>query len=1003
MPLIFACTKEEPFVEGEEIVLNMSVCADGIQTIATRAMGDNVVGTPALWLVVFDSNGQLVEWAKAYDFRQETPTGGGETVTYFKAKLHAALEGRIMHLLLNYVDEGVDLDFSYGHENNIIGSLFVERDRDVYWQRVVLPDGINNDNTVSNYLTEVPLVRNFSKITVTETADNFELLGFYVLNVPKHGTVAPFNDGEFVKYYTSENADEEGEDYANFDGNTDFTTKSYQQLDVNEGYRGTIPNIDDERIQKASDCNESITLLSPTASYYLYENRYISGDKDRTVSVLLKGRYGSTEYWYRVDLVKKNPTTGVLEYFDVLRNFSYNIRITQATAGKISVKDAIEHVAGNNTLSSLDIAHLTGISDGKATLEVNHTDTVLISHDIVYVRYKFTDTGSRNGFKNNTNEDIANKVSGDDCGWYLTAEDGNEAPITVEFDDNDGADGWRRVTVKVKDDSFDKPREEVSLTFIVTSSTGEILSRTVDYTLLHQQKMLVECPSKVPAVVGSPVDVSILIPDKLPEAMFPLDFAIEAQGTDQSGNEKDYLVQHISPHKNEVMTVKTAGSIVDNDALRGKKSFQYMVTFSYEDYLNATLTTRQLEAGGQNVPVRVFTKKFVTNTATSASRVYAYNKYFDLGSDNFINGTMVDFKVSFSYDETATYGVGRTIKLNITAGEAGKYLIESNTLQSPTRVVLAELNMTANQSQTIDLVTSTFANRGKVLVTCMATGVMKEIFAAERNMLNAQAVSAKYNGTDLAENQQLNVSESEDDALRGEGSASVTVTNLKNRTTITVPDIESENDMLYFSYINGNKLYIASATAGDLNDGTANLVFSMEERMIPKLSNITWTNANYYGAGRTVTLSFQTDMPSLDYSINTTSSNLTLTKTSVSGNTVTMTFTTTTWSDPASVMITANGSDVQQVTGPTRNKLNFKLTGSGSTPGNNTNVTMSVANVRDQWKNWGNGKTVTVNGLERGTEIQFSYTSGKTTYVAETTAEALADGSENINFTRQYY
>ena len=101
LPLIFACTKEEPFVEGEEIVLNMSVCADGIQTIATRAMGDNVVGTPALWLVVFDSNGQLVEWAKAYDFTQSTPAGE-ETITYFKARLHATLEGRIMHLLLNY-------------------------------------------------------------------------------------------------------------------------------------------------------------------------------------------------------------------------------------------------------------------------------------------------------------------------------------------------------------------------------------------------------------------------------------------------------------------------------------------------------------------------------------------------------------------------------------------------------------------------------------------------------------------------------------------------------------------------------------------------------------------------------------------------------------------------------------------------------------------------------------------------------------------------------------
>ena len=56
LPLIFACKREEPFVEGEEIVLDMSVITDDVQSIATRAMGDNVAGTPALWLVVFDSN-----------------------------------------------------------------------------------------------------------------------------------------------------------------------------------------------------------------------------------------------------------------------------------------------------------------------------------------------------------------------------------------------------------------------------------------------------------------------------------------------------------------------------------------------------------------------------------------------------------------------------------------------------------------------------------------------------------------------------------------------------------------------------------------------------------------------------------------------------------------------------------------------------------------------------------------------------------------------------------
>ena len=165
LPLLFACQKEEIFEEGQEVVLNLSVDMGDMQSAATRAMGDNVEGTPALWLAVFDGEGYLVEWTKAFDFTQ------ADGVTNFKAKLHATMEKRVMHFLLNYVDDSEELEFDYGHENNVIGSLKVERDRDVYWQRVELPEGINGstdqNGTVKKYLTKVPLVRNFSKITVS--------------------------------------------------------------------------------------------------------------------------------------------------------------------------------------------------------------------------------------------------------------------------------------------------------------------------------------------------------------------------------------------------------------------------------------------------------------------------------------------------------------------------------------------------------------------------------------------------------------------------------------------------------------------------------------------------------------------------------------------------------------------------------------------------------------------------------------------------------------------
>jgi hypothetical protein len=583
------------------------------------------------------------------------------------------------------------LQFDYGHENNIIGGLTVERTRDVYWQRVELPEGINgsttDDGTAKKYLTKVPLVRNFSKIKVTEDCDHFELLGFYVLNVPKRGTVAPFINGSFVKYY-NENAQFNG-------GN--FTPKTYATLNT-EGYTGTMPD-DDERINKHTEFTESTTLLDKDASYYLYESTYINGNKDKTVSVLLKGKYNDKDYWYRVDLVKPDAQTGVIEYFDVLRNFIYTINITHVTAGKTSAKDAIEQPAGNNILSSLDIAHLTNVSDGTATLEVNYTDTVLISNDAVTVRYKFTDTGSGA----NDNSDIANKSN--ECGWYLTY-DGQTAPVGVTIAGSNSTDGWRDVKISVSDATITE-RKEVSITFFATSSTQTVLSRTVHYTLMPQQPMLVECPTLVPATVGSEFNVNILIPDELPEAMFPLDFAVESQA---AGN-NSYLAQYITPAKSETVSVKTGGSIVDIDNLNGKKSFQYVVTLSYADYKKAVVTERTLNTGQQPVSMRLYPTLFKTNTAQSASTIYAYNRYFTLGKDVFANGNPGDFGVFFSDDNTVQYGVGRTIKLNIAAGADGTYRVESTTLQAPTRVEITTLPLAKGEVKTIELVTSTFADR----------------------------------------------------------------------------------------------------------------------------------------------------------------------------------------------------------------------------------------------------------------------------------------------------
>ena len=813
LPLLFACQKDEPFEEGQEIVLNFSVDMGEMQSV-TRAFANDANRSSDLWLVVFDSEGYLAEYTKA------EITGTTDGVTSFKATLHATLEGRIMHLLLNYDDDNnaeTDLEFSYGHENNIIGGLTVERDRDVYWQRVELPEGIVGNETVEKYLTEVPLVRNFSKITVSvaknENTKGFVLGGFYVLNVPNRGTVAPFINGSFVKYYEEENAQ--------FNGATTFNPKDYAALNGG-GYHGTMPD-NDVRIQTATDAAE-LTSLSDTTPYYLYEITYVNGSKDKTVSVLLYGTYNGTPYWYRVDLVKPNATTGVIEYLDLLRNFAYNINITAVTAGKTLAQDAITQPAGNNILSSLEIAHLTNVSDGTATLEVNYTDTVLITNDNVTIRYKFTDEGHfTNELKQThgitvdhyTNHDIRNKTDNGKCGYYVTY-DGNvysdnvsTLPISVDIADGDitNGDGWRDVTITVKDE-ITGGKKEVSVTFFALSTTGTVLSRTVHYTLMPQQTMLVECPELVPATVGSDVNVNILIPDGLPEAMFPLDFAIEAQAYDN----ESYLAQYITPSNEATVSVKTGNSIVPG--FTSKKSFQYVVSLTYEQY--SELQKGERTVNGYNMNMRILSTTFKTNTAQSASTVYAYNRYFTLGNDNFGN---INLRAVFTTDNTNYYGVGRTAILEIQSDKAGTYTLSSETfdLDNATRNVSDNFTLAANTPKTINLKTNSFGNQGKVKLNCTIDGVKfeYEVQASERNTLSVKltgsgttpsysstSVTMSVNGVDISSNW----------------------SNWTAGYTIEVDNLVS-NTEIQFSHKKSNKTYKGTTTAQALVDGTVTINF----------------------------------------------------------------------------------------------------------------------------------------------------------------------------------
>ncbi len=920
----------QDFVEGEEYAFDMNVMLSGMDDIQTRAFRDNVTDFPPLWLVVFDNNGYFVEASKATNFSREG------NVTNFSVVLTATSQPRIVHLLLNYVDDSVsDLGLEYEHENNLIGSMVVSGDRDVYWQRVEVPGGIN-EASINSSMIKVPLLRNFLKIAVHNNCDYFSLSGFYVMNVPNEGTVAPYKDGEFLDW----------KDSKTYDG--------IEEL----GYKGIMP---DNVTFKNQNLSDAVWQTNP---FYLYEKPFdaTTGNSGNTLTVLLKGMYknGSLkkDTYYKVDIIYKKD--GVNYYYDLIRNFVYNISIDDVTGdGAATPEEAARGAANNNMSSSVNLKDLLNISDGTSALYVSYIDTTLTTTDDVLLKFKYIPNIDN---PNNVRNDLVN----------FTRKNTNLFE-SIDFHNGEvDSEGWSVAILSPKDIV---PTAEISEALIVYV---ENLSREVTFRLRPKYDMIVEClPNVIPEIPGSDLLVNVKLPNNLNRALFPLDLHLTAVSRVDDGSSLPY----ISPHKSEYISVELIDGVL-----------YFVKSLSYEDYL-------QLEIDEN---MRVVPLQFITNIEKSASIVFAYNKYFNDANDNFRN-TSDSYISNYKLLSGNYYGVGNDVDFEFTVKESSTYQISSDNLN----LSAENITLSANSRYSNTYTTTTWGDRPHISVAYNYDGedVVEDIVASEdRNILKMKASYTSSVDATLFDATSLDIFMNESDAKMFSGSVSSVVNSILKYSGAELQQSGLKEDSeIWFAYLSGLNVYTASTTAKELYEGRAVLHFGEPISARPTISNITWTNADYYGVGKTITLSFQTTMPGLTYSINQSTSNLNLTNTSVSGNTVTMTFTTRTWSDAATAMISVLGTDLQQVTGPTRNKLYVQLTGSGTGLADNTSVTMSVANVSTNWSNWKNGQTVTINNLASTTSIQFSYkrSNNNRTYSATTTAQAVANNTVNLRFARQ--
>ena len=150
-----------------------------------------------------------------------------------------------------------------------------------------------------------------------------------------------------------------------------------------------------------------------------------------------------------------------------------------------------------------------------------------------------------------------------------------------------------------------------------------ILQRTVTYKVQTKRTMIVELnPYEVPEVRGSKFNVLLTIPAGLSPAIFPLDFAIEAEDLT------------IVPAAGEQMPVKTGKSISGS----GKNSFHFVKTITKGEYNSEIKNT--------------ITCHFTTTRAVSASRIFVLNDYFQT---QYIENNLEDNKWTQDDDGKSIY------------------------------------------------------------------------------------------------------------------------------------------------------------------------------------------------------------------------------------------------------------------------------------------------------------------------------------------------------------
>jgi len=637
--------REEQECGGDKVTVNFSVACNfkeydswGENSVDTKSFGEMTTAKRnglKLRVYVFDQYGFFLEKADAQiPSPQPTTIDPNNTVvkddeTVFSVELTQTKNERRLHFVAvdaSDFDTAVSQAYSYGSEGTFMRGLTVSGGVDAYWARETVSQIVEG-----THFYRVPLLRNFAKFTVVPGTNlqQFELKSFALVNVPSVGAVAPFNTatGGFASFYSLSGPINEL--------TTTYTMLPYHNLHDTQQFYGYRPmNVSWTSTPPAAnatgDGGLTFTAVGAAANpnpVYMYESPNAEGSEKGRTFIIIKGRFTGTgatgaDTYYKVDIMfrdkngyDENMQTGVSTYYDILRNFHFQISIDGVSfKGYETAAEAASKPATNNISASILAEGVNNVSDGNGKRRLFVNDTYLMynsegAKDDLHSKAITVDGAPQN-------QNLRIRVMSDPDGIIAASP----APAINSGTTVD--DGFCPVTYTLTGLDPSKPKVAVIRLYISELEGSETLFRDVTIVLRKKYDMIVDCTDVVPATANSIVTANLLIPEGINKAMFPLTFTLEP--------EKKTIYPNTSLNQ---LPVNVDKSIIPGQ--EAENSFQYLKDLDYNTYSTAA----QKVVNGELY--RVIPCHFKTNTAASETTIYVQNGYFNTATGSFENGTAV--------------------------------------------------------------------------------------------------------------------------------------------------------------------------------------------------------------------------------------------------------------------------------------------------------------------------------------------------------------------------